>query len=129
MPQRMKPGPHWQTELEQVPVPHELPHALQFAGSLTVLVHNPLQLTKPVGQPCWHRPFEHVWPAPHATPQPPQFAGSFPVLMHWPLQLVWPAAHWHVPPEQLWPPAQTVPHPPQLLLFELVSVQTPLQIC
>ena len=53
----MKPTPHWQTELEQVPVPQLLPHAPQFAGSLMVLVHRPLQVTKPVGQPIWHTPF------------------------------------------------------------------------
>lgn len=88
LPQRMKPAPHWQMELAQVPVPHELPHAPQLAGSLTVLAHKPLQVAKPVGQPCRHMPFEHAWPAAQVTPQPPQLAGSFPVLTHWPLQLV-----------------------------------------
>ncbi len=85
LPQRMKPTPHWQIEFEQVPLPQLLPHAPQFAGSLMVLVHRPLHVTKPVGQPIWQTPFWHAWPAPHAMPQPPQFAGSFVVLMHWPL--------------------------------------------
>lgn len=82
LPQRMKPVPHWQMEFEHVPVPHELPHAAQLAGSLMVLLHKPLQVAKPVGQPCWHMPFEHAWPAAHVTPQPPQLAGSFAVLTH-----------------------------------------------
>lgn len=45
LPQRMVPAAHWQVDAEQVPpVPHDAPHAPQFAGSVTVLVHSPLQV-------------------------------------------------------------------------------------
>jgi hypothetical protein len=88
LPQRMKPVPHWQTELLQVPVPQELPHAPQFAGSLMVLVHNPLQVWKPVGHAVWQAPFTQVLPAPHCTPQPPQLLGSLPVVTQTPLHEV-----------------------------------------
>lgn len=129
LPQRRKPLGHWQVELLHVPGPHELPHALQFAGSLVVLVHRPLQTMKPGGQPIWQTPPTQARPAPHATPQPPQLAGSLAVVTHWPLQLVWPGAHWQEPDWQLLPPVQTTPQPPQLLLSALVLVHTPLQTC
>lgn len=51
LPQRMNPLAHWQMELLHVPEPHELPQALQFAGSLVVLVHRPLQTMNPGGHP------------------------------------------------------------------------------
>ncbi len=85
--QRMKPFGHWHCELTQVPGPQLLPHAPQLPGSLTVLVHRPLQLTKPAGQPSWHTPLTHDRPVPQATPQAPQLRGSLPVVTHWPLQL------------------------------------------
>ena len=71
-------------------MPQLFEHAPQFAGSLMVLVHRPLQVMKPEGQPAWHMPFAQAWPAPQVTPQPPQFAGSFVVATHWPLQVVCP---------------------------------------
>ena len=68
-----------------VPLPHELPHAPQLAGSLPVLVHRPLQVEKPVGQLCVHVPLLQLWPAAQVLPQAPQLAGSLAVLRHTPL--------------------------------------------
>ena len=92
-PQRMNGFWHWQVLFVHVPVPQLFGHEPQCAGSLVVLVHCPLQLTKPGGQPSWQTLLTQAWPVPHATPQPPQFAGSVVVVTHAPLQLVWPAAH------------------------------------
>ena len=57
----MVPFGHWQTELVQVPpLPQALLHPPQFAGSLAVLVHRPLQVAKPVGQPSRQTPVAQV---------------------------------------------------------------------
>lgn len=46
LPQRRVGATHWQVPFVHVPfVPHELPHAPQFAGFVAVLVHRPLQST------------------------------------------------------------------------------------
>lgn len=66
LPQRMKPAEHWQMELLHVPLPQELPHAPQFAGSLKVFTHRPLaHCTKPGGHAVWQVPLTQLRPEPH----------------------------------------------------------------
>lgn len=90
LPQRMKPAVHWQMELLQVPLPHELPQAPQFAGSDSVFTHWPVapQVMKPGGHAVWQVPFTQLRPAPHWIPQPPQLFASTLVLTQVPLQFV-----------------------------------------
>ena len=66
------------------------PQAPQFALSLWVLVHKPLQSISPPGQDRAHLPDEQTSPALHAVAQVPQFALSLWVLVQLPLQLVSP---------------------------------------
>jgi hypothetical protein len=61
-----------------------MPQPPQFAGSLAVVTHVPLQLVWPA--PHWHEPPWQVLPPAHTTPQPPQLELSEPVLVHAPLQ-------------------------------------------
>jgi hypothetical protein len=67
---------------------HAKPHTPQFAGSVVVLVHTPLQLMVPGGHTVVHTLFTHVAPGAQTTPQLPQLRGSVKVSTHEP------SAHW-----------------------------------
>jgi hypothetical protein len=87
------------------PVPHVVPHMPQFASSLWVSLHMPVQ---------------HVSVPPHAIAHEPQFVSSLCRSTHVPLQFVWPIGQHFVRPLSVWqvPVPQSLPHEPQFVLLD-----------
>jgi hypothetical protein len=95
------------------PDPHCMPHAPQFAASLSVSVQTPAHACCPAGHV--QAPPAQLRPPVHAVAQAPQWAPSVvrstQLASHWvrPLAHVVPQA----PSEHTVPAAQTLPHAPQ----------------
>jgi len=104
-----------------------LPHAPQFAGSLSSETQDPPQVTCPAGQAHW--PPRHVVPPAHDLPQAPQFAASLPVSTHAPPhdERPDPQTIVHVPALHTRPVAHAFPHAPQFRRSLARATQTPLQ--
>jgi hypothetical protein len=109
---------------------HGNPHFPQFAGSVSVLVHESPQSVCPAPHDgsAEHVEYEHWSPVGHTLPQPPQFMGSVVVSVQMPwhetdgLWHVWPPGGMHMPFWHVSPAAQTSPQPPQLFGSEPRSV-------
>jgi hypothetical protein len=76
-----------------VPPAQAVPQLPQFALSLLVSTHAPVQLVRPVAHVVAHVPPLQTCPAAHAFPQPPQFAGSLAGSLHLPEQSSVPVGH------------------------------------
>ena len=74
----------------------------QFARSVSVSRHEPVQSVRPASHEVTHMLPEHTWPEAHARPHIPQWARSLVRSRHEPEQLVRPGVHdtTHMPPEQ-----------------------------
>jgi hypothetical protein len=121
--QRISHVPPEQTA-EPVPAPetgtgHAWLQLPQWARSLFVSVHWPLQSSWPDGQPSTHVPLEHTCSLLHVTPQPPQLSLSLSRFTHCAPQLEKPALQDtpHVPLLQVATPfvgiGQRLSHAPQ----------------
>lgn len=97
-------------------LPHTVPHAPQFNGSLAVSRHDPEHTVCPVAHAVVHVLLTHTRPAPHALPHVPQFALSLAVSRHTPEHTICPVGHdsTHIPVRHTVPAEHTVPHAPQL---------------
>lgn len=120
--------PPWQLE----PPIHALAQPPQFALSVCVLTHTPLQNTSPAVAHVQEAFWQVAPPGPlHVVPQPPQFALSVFKSTHPPLQSVVPPEHmaWQLPLSQtacpLVGPEHLLPHDPQLSRFALTSTHCP----
>lgn len=119
-----------------VPVPQTVPqapllhtwftaHCLlqepQFFGSLSTLVHWPLQVV--CGKTQAQVLLRHGCPGPHLLLHAPQLVGSSRVSTHTPLHSFWVALHWvrHLPATHESPALQVRPQVPQLVLSLAVS--------
>ena len=101
---------------------HRCPHRPQFAGSVAVSTHFPLQIWFGIGQV--HCPETQASPTGHLVPHLPQLDTSLsrlvqrPGLPHW----VVPVGHWQKDPMHAPPAGQRWPHWLQLLASDVRSV-------
>jgi hypothetical protein len=113
-----------QTPEEHVGTPfggavHAFPQLPQFAASLAVETHEPLQFVLPGSHVMVHTPAEHVCPDGQAVAQVPQCIRSDVRSAHWSLQAENPLLHVtvHCPPTHDAEPfagaAQALPQAPQ----------------
>jgi hypothetical protein len=93
--------------MHAAPLGHWFPHCPQFAGSVAVSTHFPLQIVFGIAQ--MHCPELQTSPTGHLVPHLPQFDTSVNGLVQRPPHTVVPNGHWqneamHAPPAgQRWP--------------------------
>ena len=113
VPQHTAGMPDWQ--LSPIVVSHVVPHVPQFASSVCVSLHEPLQ---------------QVSLEPHAFVHEPQCASSLDMSTHVPLQFVCPVGQHVVRPLFVWqlaPVPQSFVHEPQCVSSVVRSTHVPLQ--
>src|SRR5262245_57755471 len=105
---------------------HALPQLPQFAWSLLVSTHAPLQGVSPVAHVAEHTPRLHTWPPGQTVPHIPQLVGAVASTAQVPLQSTVYAGQPQFPPLQSSVGPHAVRQPPQCAGSLDVSTHAPL---